>query len=171
MKKVVVVIAIVAFLAISLSLFISRDGAMAETSGEASYVSGNKCKMCHKDIFKAHAESLHAIAFENVKDAGQETNPECLACHSTGYGKPGGFVDEASTPTLAGTTCQACHGPGSAHVGRGLSKEERRTAIISSPKDACVNCHKQHSEHADVGVGTLKRKLERLQAKIEKQGG
>ncbi len=169
MKKVVVVIAIVAFLAISLSLFVNRDGVMAEESD--SYVPGKKCKMCHMKEFKAHGESLHAMAFESVKDAGQETNAECLACHSTGYGKPGGFVDEASSPGLAGNTCQGCHGPGSAHVAKGLSKEERKALMDTNAKEACVNCHKTHVKHADVGVDTLKKKLERLQAKIKELEG
>jgi len=166
MKKVVVVIAIVAFLAISLSFLVNRDGAMAQESD--SYVPAKKCKMCHIKIFKAHAETLHAAAFENVKEAGQETTAECLACHSTGYGKTGGFVDEASTPTLAGTTCQACHGPGSAHIEKGLSKEERKALMAAkNPKESCVNCHQTHVEHTDVGVDALKKKLERLQAKIK----
>lgn len=170
MKKVVVVIAIVAFLAISFSLLINRNGAMAQDAD--SYIPGKKCKMCHIKIFKAHADSLHAVAFENVKDAGEATNTECLACHSTGYGKPGGFVDEASTPTLAGTTCQACHGPGAAHAAKGLKKPERKALMEKvNPKDSCVNCHKPHGEHADVGVGILKKKLDRLQKKIAAMEG
>ncbi len=170
MKKVVLAIAIVAFLVTSLSLFVNRDGVMAGTS-DASYVPSKKCKMCHIKTFKAHAKALHAMAFENVKDAGQETNAECLACHSTGYGKSGGFVDAESTPGLAGTTCQACHGPGSAHIEKGLDKEQRKALMTTDPKQACVNCHKPHEKHADVGVGILQKKLQRLQAKIKELEG
>ena len=170
MKKVIPIIVIFAFLAIGISFFANHDGAMAGTS-DATYVPGKKCKVCHIKVFKAHAESLHAMAFENLKDAGQETNAECLACHSTGYGKAGGFTDMESTPGLAGTSCQACHGPGSAHVEKGLSKEERKAAMTTDPKQACVNCHKIHGEHPDVGVSVLQKKLERLQAKIQEMGG
>ncbi|MFC1715381.1 multiheme c-type cytochrome [Candidatus Poribacteria bacterium] len=170
MKKVVLAIAIVAFLATSLSLFVNRDGVMAGTP-DASYVAGKKCKMCHIKEFKAHAESLHAMGFESLKDAGQETNAECLACHSTGYGKPGGFADAGSTPDLGGTTCQACHGPGSAHIEKGLDKEQRKALMTTDAKQACVNCHKSHEEHADVGAGVLQKKLERLQAKIKELEG
>ena len=171
MKKVVLAIAMVAFLAASLSLFVNREGAMAGTSDDATYVPGKKCKMCHIKQFKAHAETLHAMAFESVKDAGQETNAECLACHTTGYGKPGGFTDVESTPGLVGTSCQACHGPGSAHVAKGLSKEQRKEIMGAMPKDTCGNCHKSHEKHAEVGVGVLKKKLERLQAKIKELEG
>ena len=170
MKKAVLAIAIVAFLAAIFLLFVNRDGAMAGTA-DASYIPGKKCKTCHIKLFNAHAKSLHAMTFEDLKDAGQEANAECLGCHATGYGKPGGFVDEASSPGLAGTTCQACHGPGSAHIEKGLSKEQRRATIESSPKQACLDCHKTHGEHPDVGVGVLKKKLERLQAKIKELEG
>ncbi len=170
MKKAVLAIAIVAFLATSLSLFVNRDGVMAGTP-DASYVANKKCKMCHIKIFKAHAEKLHAMGFENLKDTGQETNADCLACHSTGYGKPGGFADAESTADLGGTTCQACHGPGSAHIEKGLSKEERKALMTTDPKQSCVNCHKSHEKHPDVGAGALQKKVERLQAKIAELGG
>ena len=165
MKKVVIAIVIVAFMAISLSFFMNHGGAVAGTDG-ASYVPGKKCKMCHIKYFKAHAETLHAMGFENLKDAGQETNADCLECHTTGYGQPGGYVDAASSAGLAGTTCQACHGPGSAHIEKGLSKEQRRETISGVPQNACIKCHKPHGTHADVGADILKIKLERLQNKI-----
>ena len=173
MKRIVVAIAIVAFLAISLSFFMDRGGAMAGTSG-ATYISGKKCKTCHIKVYKAHAETRHAKSLENLTDAGEATNAECLPCHSTGYGKTGGFVDATSTPTLAGTTCQACHGPGSAHVEKGLSKEQRRQTIEKTPKDACTKCHGIHEAHPDIGaksLPSLQKQLKELQDKIAKLGG
>ena len=165
MKKVVVTIAIVAFLAISLSFLMNRDGAIAGTEG-SSYVPGNKCKTCHIKLFKAHAKTLHAMSFENLTDSGQEANADCLKCHTTGYGEPGGYVDAASSADLGGTTCQACHGPGRAHVEKGLSKEQRRETIARDPQGACTKCHRPHEAHPDVGVDTLKKKIERLQSKV-----
>ncbi len=173
MKKIVVVIAIVAFMVISLSIFVSRDKAMAETS-DATYVEGKKCKTCHIKVFNAQAETAHAKSFENLVDAGEATNAECLPCHTTGYGKTGGFVDAESTEDLAGTTCQACHGPGSAHIEKGLSKEQRREAIQKTPKDACTKCHKTHEAHPDIGsksLPSLKKELQRLQDRISELGG
>jgi hypothetical protein len=173
MKKIALAIAIFAVLAIGLSLVISRRGAMAGTS-DATYVENKKCKACHIKKFKAQAETPHAMSFDNLKDAGEETNPECLPCHTTGYGKSGGFVDVASTKDLAGTTCQACHGPGSAHIEKGLSKEQRRSLIQKTPKDACTKCHKTHEAHPDIGnkaLPSLKKKLGRVQSRIDELGG
>lgn len=173
MRKITVAIVVVGVLAISFSLVIGRHGAMAGAS-EATYVPGKKCKTCHIKTFKAQSETPHAKSFENLTGAGEEGNAECLSCHTTGYGKPGGFVDAASTADLAGTTCQACHGPGSAHIEKGLSKEQRREAIQKTPKDACTKCHRNHEAHPDIGakaLPSLKKELERVQSRIKELGG
>jgi hypothetical protein len=168
-RKIAAVIVIVAVVAIGISFAVGRRKAEAGVS-DATYVPGKKCKTCHVKTFKAQAETPHAKSLENLTDAGEETNPECLPCHTTGYGETGGFTDAKSTPGLAGTTCQACHGPGSAHVEKGLSKEQRREKIERTPKDACTKCHKTHEEHPDIGakaLPSLKKKLERVQSRIK----
>lgn len=173
MRKIAAVIVIIAVLAIGILLVVDRRKAEAETS-DATYVPGKKCKTCHVKTFKAQAETPHAKSLENLTDAGEETNPECLPCHTTGYGESGGFTDAESTPGLAGTTCQACHGPGGAHVEKGLSKEQRREKIEKTPKDACTKCHKTHEEHPDIGakaLPSLKKKLERIQSRIKELEG
>ena len=99
-------------------------------------------------------------AWESVP-AKYRTSAECLACHATGYGKPTGFKDEASTPNLMGTTCEACHGPGSKHEEackpflnkKTLRPAEEKIARDSIykvlPRNVCVACHtsKGHKEH------------------------
>jgi hypothetical protein len=99
-------------------------------------------------------------AWESVT-AKYRTAPECLKCHTTGYGQPSGFKDANSTPTLAGTTCEACHGPGSEHEKvckpflnkKTLSPEEEKTARDSIykvlPQNVCISCHlvQGHEEH------------------------
>jgi len=173
MKRIVIAIVIVAVMAVGFSLVISRHGAIAGAS-DATYIPGSKCKTCHLKQFKAHAETPHAKSFEKLTDAGEDKNPECLKCHTTGYGQPGGFADIISTEDLAGTTCQACHGPGSAHIAHGLSKEQRKQTIEGTPKDACTKCHKIHEAHPDIGakaLPSLKKELERIQGRIKQLGG
>jgi hypothetical protein len=159
--------ALFGIMAVGILLSVNHHTALAQDP-ELTYVPGSKCKTCHIKIFKAHAESPHGTAFENIKDAGEETNATCLECHSTGYGKPGGFADARSTADLAGVTCQACHGPGSAHIA--ASKEQKKETIKRPTIDVCEKCHKLHGEHIDLGakkIPYLKNKIEKLQNQIQ----
>jgi hypothetical protein len=80
-----------------------------------TYVGVKKCSACHFKQYTAWKKTGHAKeAWESVP-AKYRTSAECLLCHATGYGQPTGFKDAASTPNLTGTTCEACHGPGSKH--------------------------------------------------------
>lgn len=173
MKKLIVTIAIVVFVATSIAIFINRYEAMAETS-KITYIPGKKCTICHAKMFRAYSKTVHAKSFENLADAGEATNPECLPCHTTGYGKPGGFKNAKSTSGLAGITCQSCHGPGSAHVEKGLTNEQRQMTIQRTPENVCIKCHTPHKAHPDIGdksLPGLKRKLEGVQDRIDKLNG
>jgi|GEM_PF-2696188 len=78
------------------------------------YVGKNTCAACHYSKYRIWRKDKHALGFEILpKKYRQE--PKCLICHTTGYGDPTGYKG-ASTPQLAGTTCEACHGPGSEHA-------------------------------------------------------
>ncbi len=91
----------------------------------ADYISAKKCKACHMKQFKSWSETKMATSFENLKagvkaaekkkagleDKDYTTDPKCLKCHTTGYGK-GGFVSMEKTPDLAGVQCEGCHGAG-----------------------------------------------------------
>lgn len=111
----------------------------AQDNGQ--YGGVDNCKMCHPDIYNDWAKTPHARSYELLVNVGKEKSPECLPCHSTGYGK-GGFVDAATTPGLKGTACEACHGPGADHMGD-------KTKIIRSPSGkVCSACHQSTGLHA-----------------------
>ncbi|MEW6585619.1 MAG: cytochrome c family protein, partial [Nitrospirota bacterium] len=89
----------------------------AESKGVSKYVGSEVCKGCHETEYKSFityakkATSFRSI--ERVKKAlsGDEIKG-CYACHTTGYGKPGGFVSPEKTPHLKNAGCEVCHGPG-----------------------------------------------------------
>ncbi len=102
----------------------------AETGAHA-YVGSKKCKMCHLKESKSWAETKMAKSLtilnpgeraEEKKAAGLDPGKDytkdatCLPCHTTGYGKPGGYVDAESTPNLVGVGCEMCHGPGGTYT-------------------------------------------------------
>ena len=124
------------------ALLVSAGGPPAD----AKYVGANKCMACHMQLHKAWKETKHAKVYEQLQ--GDEVkNPECIKCHSTGYGKPSGFTDIEKTPNLKGVTCEACHGPASAHIEAALNKPDTGdwdTKINKVPQNVCINCHNPH---------------------------
>ncbi|OFX16004.1 MAG: hypothetical protein A2Z18_04315 [Armatimonadetes bacterium RBG_16_58_9] len=127
-----------------LFLLAAASGAVVLAQGEGKYGGIDNCKMCHPDILSDWSKTLHARSFDLLVNVGQEKNAECLPCHTTGYGK-GGFVDEATTPGLKGTTCEACHGPGADHADHMGDK----TKIQRAPSgQVCADCHQQNNIHS-----------------------
>jgi hypothetical protein len=100
-------------------------------AGEHSYVGNKKCKMCHIKEWNSWSATKMGQAFDLLKPgtradrkkaAGLDPakdytkDPLCLPCHTVGYGKPGGFVDIATTPDRAGVGCEMCHGAGGTYT-------------------------------------------------------
>lgn len=103
----------------------------ASHTADHEYVGVKNCKKCHIKEWKSWSTTTMATTFETLRpgeraEAKQEagldpdkdytTDPECLPCHTTGYGEAGGFVDEASTPELMNVGCEMCHGPGGTYT-------------------------------------------------------
>jgi hypothetical protein len=87
----------------------------------ASYVGMSACKPCHEKEFKAFTGfAKKSSSFQSINRLRKELTAEeikaCYLCHTTGYGKPGGFVNEQLTPDLKNAGCEVCHGPGEFHV-------------------------------------------------------
>jgi hypothetical protein len=128
----------------------------------ADYISAKKCKACHMKQYKSWSQTKMASSFENLKagvkveekkkagleDKDYTTDPKCLKCHTTGYGK-GGFVSMEKTPDLAGVQCESCHGPGSEFSA--IMKKNKEFALAdvkaagliipSEDEKGCMACH------------------------------
>jgi len=109
---------------------------------EARYVGSEICAGCHptqhaafiKYSKKAHSsKSLRLMA----KGLTAEELTGCYACHTTGYGKPGGFVSFEATPKQADAGCEVCHGPGSTHSETGDPAAIKGKLTIAD----CEGCH------------------------------
>ena len=94
--------------------------------GEAikTYVGSEVCKECHeKEYAQFKKFAKKSRSFQSVKKmAGGLTEEElkgCFQCHTTGYGKHGGFRSETETPHLNNAGCEVCHSPGSLHAETG----------------------------------------------------
>lgn len=138
-------------------------------SAEPSYLGSKSCAGCHKAETKDWQRSVHGKTME-ILSPGKRSGPKhkadldpdkdyskddkCLKCHTTGYKKPGGFVDMNSTPDLAGVGCESCHGPAGSY--REIHKQkmldfksaEVRAAgqtYASKGDKVCENCHNTDS--------------------------
>ena len=125
-------------------LFLSSVAPLpAQAQGESkTYVGTEVCKGCHE---KEHASftthSKMGNSFRSItrmkKGLTAEELKKCYECHTTGYGKPGGFKSEAETPDLKNLGCESCHGPGSGHASSSNPKDIKRRL---DTKD-CEACH------------------------------
>jgi len=105
-----------------------------------SYVGSYLCGTCHKKIYEHWNETLHSKSYSTLVRAGQEYDPECIECHTTGYGYVSGFLNYKKDKHLSNVGCESCHGAGSNHV---KDVEEKYDSMA---KEECGRCHE--SEHS-----------------------
>lgn len=115
-----------------------------KTKEEPHYVGMEKCQECHPEYVKTYSEWKYSRNFRILEMRSKEHDPNCVPCHTTGYGQPGGFVSVEETPHMKNVQCEACHGPASLHVKAPTVEEHQKTLVI--PRNICTTCHHQH-EH------------------------
>ena len=103
----------------------------------AAYVGSEACKSCHAAEHATWSEHPHARTFATLSAKGAQTNTDCVRCHSTGLGRPGGFVlGGGAQAALEGVGCESCHGPGGDHV----PEAARKQGTIVKLSDKCGSC-------------------------------
>jgi hypothetical protein len=108
---------------------------IARIPKESPYVGAISCKRCHETNYRNWLKTKHAKASQTIIASPKYTQEECLICHSTGYGKMGEYATvEEIPPYLRGVQCEACHGEGKGHPGKGGIERKVTLGI-------CRNCH------------------------------
>ncbi len=114
---------------------LSEKEMLARIPKESLYVGALNCKKCHETNYRNWLKTKHAKATQTIVASPKYAQEECLMCHSTGYGKMGEYVTTDDVPFyLKGVQCEACHGPGKGHPGKG--KMVRMVTL-----GVCRNCH------------------------------
>ena len=113
--------------------------------GEKKYVGGATCANCHQGAARFWNSTRHAQAYETLSSQHKEFNLDCVGCHVTGYDKPGGST-VTHVEGLKSVQCEACHGPGSAHLRNPFSEQ---SLVKKPPLTTCEKCHHQPHVGAD----------------------
>jgi len=122
---------------------IQKSQAIAEqptTTTDPGFAASGRCAQCHTAEMAKWSFTNHSRAWESLLThpvEGSTTNPDCIGCHTTGFGEVGGF-GEPSTSNLRkfkAVQCEACHGPLKGHPN---DKSIQPTPIS---KDTCLGCH------------------------------
>ncbi len=135
---------------ILLLLVVLGIGGLLQVDGEARgqetklYVGSTVCQDCHDqeyDRFVEHAKKARSYQSVAIMKGGltKEEYLNCLECHTTGHGKPGGFVSVEETPHLKNAGCEVCHGPGSLHVNTNDRADIRSELTLED----CQRCHNE----------------------------
>ena len=100
-----------------------------------SYLGAAKCAECHQLFEESWKKTRHARAFSSLKQAGKSADPECVVCHTVGFGEKGGFRNIETTPELANVQCEECHGLDREHIDD-FSRPMKRVS-----RAVCLKCH------------------------------
>ncbi len=104
-----------------------------------TYAGVLKCAECHQLFEKSWKETRHAGAFSSLENAGKSADPECLKCHTVGFGEEGGFFSIESTPELANVQCEECHGFNREHL------TEFSEPLSPVTGKVCLKCHTENN--------------------------
>ncbi len=129
----------------------------SQTSAADRYVGAQACMSCHEQAYDVCLQSKHMAAFATLISKNSEYDPECLRCHTVGYGLYSGFVDLQTTPQLKNVQCENCHGRGEQHIllmqksmlaHRTIPATNSSGGLRAVTPASCIKCHdKDNSEN------------------------
>lgn len=99
------------------------------------YAGNASCKTCHPSEYASWKKTKHSHAYHTLVEKGHENDPDCLTCHTVGFGFQTGFISEPQTPTLVDVGCENCHGVGGNHV------KNPQPGYGKVTKTDCLTCH------------------------------
>ena len=90
---------------------------------------------------KAWQDSGHARAFATLVSFKADADPNCIACHTVGFGTASGYRREFGETKLVDVGCESCHGPGSQHVEQRRAGAEVTARFHPTGAGDCRKCH------------------------------
>lgn len=115
----------------------ARRAAAPPPPSEPGYATAAACTNCHTDNFARWTFTDHSRAWQSLVERQATGNPECLPCHTTGFGEPGGMGEPtvAAVRAFKAVQCEACHGPMRGHP------DDPRVKAEPITEARCTGCH------------------------------
>lgn len=116
-----------------------REALDKERTAGLDYVSSAECGKCHKPQYENWRKTPHARAWATLDRVKGTIDPNCVMCHTSGFGTAKGFYTLQRTPELANVNCQDCH-----RVNVGEHQKDNKPVGFKFPKVdelVCTTCH------------------------------
>ncbi|MEO0283779.1 MAG: cytochrome c family protein [candidate division WOR-3 bacterium] len=113
-----------------------RKKFMERSQRENSFPLSSACKNCHIQEYLKWKNTKHSKAIDVLISLKKERDFKCLSCHTTGYGKVGGFQSMESSKELANIHCSECH-----YVDLRNHLSDKKA--ITYKEENCRKCHNQ----------------------------
>ena len=102
---------------------------------EARYVGSYACGECHEIEYARWSWAPHAKAMDTLRRRKRAHDPECVQCHTVGFGLESGYAGAGGPGGRVNVGCESCHGPGSEHVTGPTADYGTET------EKTCESCH------------------------------
>jgi hypothetical protein len=102
------------------------------------FVGGEACVGCHKEQHAQWSTTAHARAWQSLVQDKRAMDGDCWSCHVTGASAEGGPTHPADAGGFRDVQCEACHGPGRAHM---ASPADKALILRDPPQEDCTRCH------------------------------
>lgn len=118
-----------------------REDMVPGVQARANYAGTQSCAACHQIAAQVWAHSGHSSAFFTLLAHKADADPNCLSCHTVGFGTPSGYRREFGANRLVDVGCESCHGPGSQHVEQRRAGGEITARFRPIGAGDCQKCH------------------------------
>ena len=120
------------------------DGVSAASKNKRQYSGSRKCRSCHEGAYRHWQRTPHAGAWKTLERVRQSANLDCIPCHATGFGLPGGPRRLKHLKRFKAVGCESCHGPGRSHAEDPQQGKLRFGATV--PERVCTDCHRAQAD-------------------------
>jgi YVTN family beta-propeller protein len=136
---------------------------------DPKYVGSMACAECHRGAdmgfqfsrwrLGPHSRAFVILGTQAARDIAKrrgiqvdpKQSPDCLRCHTTGYGEPPDRFAPAFSQ-VEGVGCEACHGPGSEYLPEAIMRDPaaaRQAGLKDITPETCAVCHREPFDFAE----------------------